>query len=121
MIFGRGGSPEPPWRLKLARLPLWLAASPRSFTFYLADPSARLRSCNGCEATARLSIASTCLIEPLWWRACPPARVQGIAAGTRHGGQAQAAATENLAERITRIFVVATALCAVFSGRATGA
>src|SRR5882724_13687549 len=70
MIFGRGGSPEPPWRLKLARLPLSLAASPRSFTFYLADPSARLRSCNGCEATARLSIASTCLIEPLWWRAC---------------------------------------------------
>jgi len=50
-----------------------------------------------------------------------PAPIQGIAAGTRHGGQAQAAATENLAERITRIFVVATALCAVFSGRATGA
>jgi hypothetical protein len=45
--------------LKLARLLVSLAASPRSFTFYLADPSAQLRSCNGCEATARLSIAAT--------------------------------------------------------------
>ncbi len=32
-----------------------------------------------------------------------PATIQGIAAGTRHGGQAQAASTENLAPRITRM------------------
>src|SRR6185436_8134434 len=42
--IGRGGSPEPPWAIETRSAPALARCFPRSFTFYLADPSARLRS-----------------------------------------------------------------------------
>jgi hypothetical protein len=50
---------DPSGSIETRSFPNSLGATLRAFTFYLADPSARLRSCNGCEATARLFIAPT--------------------------------------------------------------